>query len=174
MRPAELGGDCQRIGYRFALANMNQGADLWRWLACIGLGDMRIQCVAPCDCFAMKASTSAACQTVMDLPNLNGFGNLPSRTQRHTVAGLTGSLPGLFGVLANWLIRMTSCDTSYPSIVRRNAIGVLSWKTALQYSRVAGIAVAVPARCIVCRQRLCYAGRLLLFFHSLIQLHAVP
>lgn len=62
----------------------------------------------------MNASTSAAFQTVTESLSLNGFGNLPSRTQRHIVAGLTGNLPDLDGVLANSLIRITLCDIEYP------------------------------------------------------------
>lgn len=71
----------------------------------------------------MNASISEAFQTVTDSPNLNGFGNLPSRTQRHIVAGLTGSLPGLFAVVANSLSLIIRCDMRYPLKIRRSAKG---------------------------------------------------
>jgi hypothetical protein len=100
----------------------------------------------------MKASTSSKSHTVTDGPIENGFGNLPSRTQRHTVAGLTGSLPRLAGravmadrafmagrafvagsaslagrsfmagVLANSPIRITRCDMKRPLKMRRSAV----------------------------------------------------
>jgi uncharacterized membrane protein len=69
----------------------------------------------------MKASTSAAFQTVTDSLNLNGFGNLPSRTHRQIVAGLTGSLPAFAGVLASSLILITLCDILYPLEARYSA-----------------------------------------------------
>ena len=56
------------------------------------------------------ASTSDSFQTVTPAEILCGAGNLPSRTQRHTVAGLTGNLPGLAEVVARPLIRITLWD----------------------------------------------------------------
>jgi hypothetical protein len=46
---------------------------------------------------------------------LKGATNLPSRTQRQTVAGLTGNMPGFFGVLANSLMRITLLPISPPA-----------------------------------------------------------
>lgn len=96
---------------------------------------------------AMKASTSAASQTVTDSPSLNGLGNRPSRTQRQMVAGLTGNLPGFAGVLANSLMRITLCDTWYPSEMRHGAEG-----STIRYFLLCGNEV--------CSQNLRCAGRL--------------
>lgn len=67
----------------------------------------------------MKASTSSKFQTVTDVPNLKGLGNLDSLTQRQIVAGLTGSNPGfagrlpVSGVLASSEILMTLRDIAH-------------------------------------------------------------
>jgi len=42
----------------------------------------------------------SASQTVIFAPSLSGAGNLPCETQRHTVAGLTGSRPAALLVVA--------------------------------------------------------------------------
>lgn len=70
-------------------------------------------CAAP-ERWAMKASTSDAFQTVTESDNLNGFGNFPSRTQRQTVAGLTGNNPLLALVVAICATRITRCDMKHP------------------------------------------------------------
>lgn len=70
-------------------------------------------CAAPAR-WAMKASTSAAFQTVTDSPSLNGFGNFPSRTQRQIVHELTGNNPLLALVVAICATRITRCDMKHP------------------------------------------------------------
>lgn len=73
-------------------------------------------------CCAINASTSSASHTVTLAPSLKGFGNRPSRTQRHTVVGLTGSLPGLPLVDASSAMRITRCDTKHPLKVGRSTV----------------------------------------------------
>jgi len=55
---------------------------------------------------AMNCSTSAAYHAVTPALSLNGCGNLPSLTQRQMVAGLTGKMPALAGVVAMSAMRM--------------------------------------------------------------------
>ena len=70
-------------------------------------------------CLEMNASTSSASHTVTLAPSLKGFGKRPSRTQRHTVVGLTGSRPGRVLVDASSAMRITRCDMRHPLKIGR-------------------------------------------------------
>ena len=69
---------------------VDMGEDTFRWRR----DEWRHHWAHPADCLAMNASISSPCQAVTDGPSLNGFGKSGlSRTQRQTVAALTGNMP---------------------------------------------------------------------------------
>ncbi|MDR6857880.1 hypothetical protein [Variovorax guangxiensis] len=85
--------------------------------------------------FAMKTSIASASHTVTEALSLNGFGksDFSSRDHRQIVAGLTGNLPFLVGVLAISPILMTLCAIAFSIVTHGNRVGRLSDKSGKMY-----------------------------------------
>lgn len=85
-------------------------------------------------CAAIHARTSPTFQAVIRLPNLVGSGNLPSRTQRQNVAGLTGNGTGRVGCLGS---RTKSDCRTHPLSGRSSKLGMAPVRRAVTTSGIA-------------------------------------